>query len=152
MRIEKISFEVIQDFWSKHLWPGRQSPIEPVACINSMGDIDLTVRRFDPLFYGAFKESHLVGVVSFSLTSSSEARMRGICVLPNHRGKGISRMLFTRGKEEVIVTPTVQRLWTMGRLINLDYYTKLGFVLGIETSAYEFGPHNIMFFNIKRNS
>lgn len=150
MHVEKISFEVAKTFWAEHLWPGRQSPIEPVACINSAGEIDMSLRDFNPLFYGAFENSHLVGVVSFSQTSLLEARMRGICVQANHRGKGISRLLFQEGKKEIVAIPTLKRLWTMARLINMDYYDKLGFVPGAETSAYEFGPHNIMVLDLEK--
>lgn len=151
MRIEKISFEVIKPFWEEHLWPGRKSPVEPVACINSNGEIDLSVRQFTPLFYGAFESSSLVGVISFSLTSSSEARLRGICVHPDYRDRGISKLLFYEGQKETVAVPGVERLWLMSRLINLEYYAKLGFVLGKETNAYEFGPHNIMFLNLKKD-
>ncbi|NUN05057.1 MAG: GNAT family N-acetyltransferase [Bdellovibrio sp.] len=152
MHVEKISFEVIKKFWSEHLWPGRQSPIEPVSCVNSSGTIDLTVRSYHPFFWGAFADSQLLGVVSFSQTSPSEARMRGICVHPDHRGQGVSRRLFDEGRKDAVGIPSLQRLWTMGRLINIDYYGKLGFMRGIEVNAYEFGPHNIMFLDLKKES
>lgn len=150
MHVKKISFEVAKTFWAEHLWPGRHSPIEPVSCINSTGEIDLSLRDFNPLFFGAFANSHLVGVVSFSQTSLLEARMRGICVQENHRGKGISRLLFEEGKKEIVAISSVERLWTMARLINTDYYGKLGFVPGVETSDYEFGPHNLMVLDLEK--
>lgn len=152
MYIEKISFELIKSFWAEHLWPGRQSAIEPVSCINSNGSIDLTLRDFTPNFYGAFKDSRLLGVVSFSQTSPSEVRLRGICVHPEHRRQGISRRLFEEGRKESLTIPSARRLWTMGRLINIDYYGRLGFAPGVQINKFEFGPHSLMFLDLTKET
>lgn len=141
--IREIDFETIKDFWSIHLWPGRESIIEPVSCIDSSGNIDLSIKNYIPHFFGYYKEKQLVGVISICPTSAIEMRQRGVCVLKDFRGQGIANQLI---KHCFQYTKSVEYflLWTMARIENIEFYNKFGFSEKLQVTSFEFGPHIIM--------
>lgn len=142
---KNISFEAISAFWIEHLWPGRISPIEPVSCINSAGEIDILLQgKYEPQFFGIYFEEALCGVLSICQTSFTEVRLRGICVRPEMRGKGFSNLLLKKAFEQISMIPNIQVVWTMSRESNFNFYNKFNFQKFKFVTQYEYGPHIIL--------
>lgn len=142
--VAEISFEVIKSFWAAHLWPGRNSEIEAVSCITSEGQISLDLRKFSPLFFGVFSAENLVGVVSSCQTSSSEIRLRGICVLSEYRNHGLAKMLVKAAFQKNSTISDVSEFWTLARAVNEVFYMQLGFSTYKKIEGFEYGPHFVM--------
>lgn len=142
--IREISFQEIKIFWSKNLWPGRESAIEPVSCINSVGEIDINLQNFSPTFFGLFVDTQIAGAISTCQTSANEFRVRGICIISEYRGQGFSAQLMKAALENILKTNKNPIAWTLAREVNLEFYNKFGFFETKRISKYEFGPHIIL--------
>ncbi len=143
IEIQEISFEFISGVWAEKLWPKRVSAIEPVSAINEHGIIDAEILKYPPVFWGAFVEKKLVGVISCHPTSKENFRLRGIFVDEEYRSLKIGKLLI----EQVVShadTNGASLVWALVRQSNRDYFTKFDFKVLNETSAYEFGPHFLM--------
>lgn len=141
--IKEIDFTTIKSFWANNLWLGRQSTIEPVACINKEAEIDMKLKKYTPFFWGFYEHGFLVGVISFCPTSVVEGRMRGVCILPEYRNKKIAFRLISEcihKAKELRIT----EIWTMARDSNINFYNRFGFKIYKKTDRFEFGPHTIM--------
>jgi GNAT superfamily N-acetyltransferase len=98
--IQKLSYPQVEAFWAAHLWPGKPESLRPMSSMLFGGGFDIRIRNnYEPVFFGAFSESELVGVNSGHFTAPGEFRSRGLCVLPAHRGKGLGLLLLTRTLE-----------------------------------------------------
>jgi N-acetylglutamate synthase-like GNAT family acetyltransferase len=140
--VEEISFERIYPIWKEKLWPLRQSPIEPVSCINSKGEIDSEIARFSPQFFALLESSEIRGVVSCHPTSHNEMRLRGVWIDENFRGMDFGRRLVSQVIEAKSLEPWTW--WLMCRVKNVEFFQKLHFQAEQEISQYEYGPHMIM--------
>mgnify|MGYP003375344391 CR=1 FL=1 len=142
--IQEISFQEIKNFWATHLWPSRQSLIEPVSCINSEGDIDIRLKEFIPLFYGQFFNNNLIGAISSCQTNFDEFRMRGLCVAKDHRGSGFSTRLIKTVFENITESVPKPTIWTLSRDTNFEFYNQFDFYKHKSVLNYEYGPHIIL--------
>lgn len=141
--IQEVSFSTILPVWQHRLWPGRQSEIEPVSCINKEGKIDPQILLFEAKFFAARFENELLGVVSCHPVSANTMRIRGLFVDENHRNKKVGARLVSRVFEECVAQGTPE-LFGLVRLKNEIYFKKRGFEIYKSQAGYEFGPHLIM--------
>lgn len=140
MKVSPITYEKIESIWRLYLWPGRQSSIEPISWINHMGQIDMTLKIGSPTFWGAFESDVILGVISGFKTSPEMYRSRGIWVAPDHRNRGLGRLLLEEVDKQA-VREGCRAVWTMPRSSSWEFYSKMGFRITGTTDQYEFGPH-----------
>lgn len=151
MKIRPITFEQILPFWQNHLWPGRQSVIEPTSAIQFLGGYDMSLMSVQPYFYsiGVEKDGQeqVVGVTSGFKCSESHFRLRGTWIAPQARGRGCGRQL-VEAVENKARQSGCQILWTLARKDSAEFYGKLNFQIAAETNEFEFGPHYFMAKNL----
>lgn len=93
--VKLISQEEALDFWRHHLWLSTTKPVAPLSSMVLGGGYDMAIyQTAKPFFFGVRSaKSELVGVVSGFATSSEHFRSRGLCVLPEFRGRGLGVLL-----------------------------------------------------------
>lgn len=89
-RVVVISQAEALEFWRRHLWSETVKPVAPVSSMVLGWGYDMAIYQIaQPFFFGVRSaNSELVGVVSGFATSSEHFRSRGLCVLPEFRGRG----------------------------------------------------------------
>jgi GNAT superfamily N-acetyltransferase len=98
--IQELPYSPVEAFWAAHLWPGKPESLRPMSSMLFHGGFNRDIRdRYEPVFFGAFSGSELVGVNSGHFTAPGEFRSRGLCVLPPYRGKGLGLLLLRRTLE-----------------------------------------------------
>jgi len=152
----QTTFDNIYDLWNEGLWPNRVSKIEDRSALSfdvilwkKYGNISITKQReriweYKPTFWVVRENNKIIGVNSGFKTNENIYRSRGLYVIPEKRGQGISRMLLkltieTAKKEECEV------IWTMPRKSALPAYESVGFnkIGGWIDEGVEFGPNCI---------
>lgn len=97
--------------------------------------------------------SDLIAVASFyrepipdGPSAERQLRIRGMAVLPAHRGKGLGRSLVDAGLDIAIrQSPPPSLVWCNARTTAAGYYAKLGFTpRGDEFEIEGIGPHFVM--------
>jgi ribosomal protein S18 acetylase RimI-like enzyme len=125
--IEQCEFNDILPYWTNELWPDRKSVIEPFSCIDINGEIDIEIMKIaKPVFFKFMQDQETIGVVSAQNTDLNAIRLRGVWVNPAHRNQGVGLKL-ARAVTDYAVQKNVQSVWTMARVINLNFYEKCGF-------------------------
>ena len=142
-----ISFETICHVWQKHLWQNRVSPIETHSAMTWPFDgnpieYDMDIFNYEPNFFAIFQRQEIVGVNSGHRTKHNIYRSRGIWVHPDHRKKGVSKMLFD-ATEKQARNEGCNMIWSIPRKSALPAYTKFGFetVGDFFDEGMEFGPN-----------
>jgi GNAT superfamily N-acetyltransferase len=142
-----ISFETICHIWQKHLWQNRVSPIETHSAMTWPYDgnpleFDMDIFDYTPSFFGVFHNGRVIGVNSGHRTKDNIYRSRGIWVHPDHRKKGVSKMLFD-ATEKQARNEGCNMIWSIPRKSALPAYTKFGFetVGDFFDEGMEFGPN-----------
>lgn len=139
--IEPCSFEEILPWWENHLWPDRESEIEPVSAIDIHGNIDMDwFENSTPHFWQARLNGKVVGVISAQTQKNKPVRMRGVWVAPDCRKSGVGQQLMNR-VFETCTTGKHPYVWAMARHDSLDFYKKCGYREVEKITKYEFGPH-----------
>ena len=152
----QTTFENIYDLWNEGLWPNRISKIEDRSALSfdvplwkNYGNVSITKQReriweYKPTFWVVREDNEIIGANSGFKTDDRVYRSRGLYVVPEKRGQGISRMLLkltieTAKKEECGV------IWTMPRKSALPAYESVGFnkIGGWIDEGVEFGPNCI---------
>ena len=141
--IKQISFKQILPVWSGKLWPERKSDIEPVSAIDQNGFIDMTILKFEPIFWGAYFKHELVGVISTHPTETDMYRLRGVFVEEKYRSHRVGKKLVDTVAKYAEAKKAIA-LWTLARKANKNFYEHCGFSIGKEINTYEFGPHYLM--------
>lgn len=145
MQISEVSFEEIEQIWSKYLWPDRISKIEPISLIDRDGNIDKQILEIaKPKFLKLHSGNEVFGVTSFLMTEPHVWRLRGTWVDESLRRRNLGSQLLQESMsliKEVDLKPSV---WTMARKNSDSFYLKNGFVKKKLITNYEFGPHFIM--------
>ena len=143
--IEEITFDQILPIWNQHLWPERQSRIEPVSAIDIESNIDMTIFNYlnKAHYFAAFDGDQIIGVISGHLTKPNQCRLRGLFVMPGYRGQSISRHLIEAELNHAIALGCTQ-IWALIRTKNIGLFAKYEFKEHMFTDKYEFGPHFIV--------
>lgn len=144
--VREIDFETIFPYWKEHLWPERKSRIEPVSYIILNGQIDGSIREFEPRFFSICFQNEIIGVLSYHATASNTFRLRGLWISPLYRNQKLGTRLINEVLSEI--PPKPHLIWLMSRMQNRQYYKNFGFEYHLQVEGYEYGPHMIM---IKRN-
>lgn len=129
--VKTIGWQQILPVWQHKLWHHRQSAIEPQSAMTwpFQGDpepINMSIFEFEPVFWGVFMDSKLVGVNSGHRTSDTQYRSRGIWVDPDYRTQGIAQQLFEHTQQQAI-SENCEMLWSIPRRTALRAYEKFGF-------------------------
>ena len=147
METTNITFETICHVWQKHLWQNRVSPIETHSAMTWPFDgnpieYDMDIFNYKPAFFAIFQRQEIVGVNSGHRTKDNIYRSRGIWVHPDHRKKGVSKMLFD-ATEKQARNEGCNMIWSIPRKSALPAYTKFGFetVGDYFDEGMEFGPN-----------
>ena len=152
----ETSFENIYDFWSEGLWPNRISKIENRSALDwdwdlwkNFGNISITKQRkkiweYEPTFWAVREDDKIVGVNSGFRTDKDVYRSRGVYVVPEKRGAGLSKMLL-KLTIAIAKKENCGIIWTMPRKDSLFAYESVGFrkIGGWIDEGVEFGPNCI---------
>ena len=126
-RICEISYEQILAFWREFLWPNQPESQRPMSTMLFHGGFDMSIpARYQALFLGLFAHGQLCGVVSGHPTSETEFRLRGLCVHPEHRGRGWGTLLL-RAALEAASSSGASVAWSYPRDSAWFAYEKAGF-------------------------
>ena len=142
LTLELCPFEEILPSWRDHLWPERQSPIEPISWLNHRAEVDSSVpSHAEPIFF-VMKDLHgkTCAVVSGHKTDPFMFRSRGLWVHPDWREKGVGTVIM-RALENEARSLGSKVIWTMPRQSAAHFYEKNGFSLEKQIEGFEFGPH-----------
>jgi GNAT superfamily N-acetyltransferase len=94
-----------------------------------------------PVDFICVRDPDIVGVISGFLSKQGLYRCRGIYVRPEHRGQGISRLLFAAAEQQAVARGCL-RMWSFPRHDALPSYLAYGFR---QTSGWrwsgEWGPN-----------
>lgn len=131
MKIERLTFKHINDIWSTHLWPDRESAIESHSAMTwpfegNPEEYDMNVFNYPATFWGVYIDNKLVGVNSGHKTTDTQYRSRGIWVDPEYRKQGIAQNLFNMTKHQAVLEKA-DMIWSLPRKTALPAYTKFGF-------------------------
>jgi GNAT superfamily N-acetyltransferase len=137
--ISNITFDTINEIWSKELWPDRKSPITPTSAMNYLNGYDLVNMQYEPSFIAYKLGGKIIGVNSGHMCMDGSYRSRGLFVYPEYRKQGIGVQLLLatidQGKSE-----SANFVWSYPRNTSWETYKKAGFVL---TSDWEYSETGI---------
>lgn len=137
--IKLISFEEILPLWKK-LWPDTD-PIKPFNEWEFLGGYNPEVPCSEVWFIGYYDGDSLVGCNSCFMSSKMHLRSRGIYILPEYRGKGISKHLFD-ATIQIAEKNNAELVWSYPRLDALPSYLAAGFeAIGDPFDDFDYGPN-----------
>lgn len=137
--IQLILFEEILPLWKK-LWPDTEV-IKPHNEWEFLGGYNPEVPCSDVWFIGYYDDDKLVGCNSCFMSSKNHLRSRGIYILPEYRGKGISKFLFDK-TIEIAKQNDAELIWSYPRLDALPSYLAVGFeTIGDPFTEFDYGPN-----------
>lgn len=137
--IKLISFEDILPLW-KELWPNTE-PIKPYNEWEFLGGYNSEIPRSNVWFIGYYDGDNLVGCNSCFMSAKSHLRSRGIYILPEYRGRGISKYLFDK-TIEIAEQNHAELVWSYPRLDALPSYLAAGFeTIGDAFNEFDYGPN-----------
>jgi len=150
------TFENIYDIWNEGLWPNRVSKIEDHSALyfdvllwKKYGNVFINKQRekiweYKPTFWVVRENNKVIGANSGFRTDENIYRSRGLYVSPEHRGKGVSKMLL-KLTIEVAKKEKCEVIWTMPRKSALPAYESMGFrkIGKWIGEGVEFGPNCI---------
>lgn len=123
-----------------------------------LGGVDMALMKSQPTFWrvidgaqnSAVNSSTTIGVLSGHfggwITERRSYRTRGLWVAPDHRGKGLARLLMRAAFEQAI-KENCELVWTFPRKASMPFYESMGFELigswidDSDPQAGEFGPN-----------
>lgn len=146
--IKNLNFTDVLPVWENKLWPGRDSPIEPMSAMiwptdTSQTEYDSSIfYSYEASFWGAFHGNKLIAVNSGHQTSPAEFRSRGIWVDSNYRRQGIAQILLGLA-DDCAIKLGCSMIWSMPRISALGAYEKHGFVTQGKAFKTETSDQNI---------
>ena len=134
------SWDQIRQIWETELWPDRRSELRTHSAMRYLGGYDSDIHT-SPVDFICVRDPDIVGVISGFLSKQGLYRCRGIYVRPEHRGQGISRLLFAAAEQQAVARGCL-RMWSFPRHDALPSYLAYGFR---QTSGWrwsgEWGPN-----------
>ena len=134
------SWDQIRQIWETELWPDRRSELRTHSAMRYLGGYDSDIHT-SPVDFICVRDPDIVGVISGFLSKQGLYRCRGIYVRPEHRGQGISRLLFAAAEQQAVARGCL-RMWSFPRHEALPSYLAYGFR---QTSGWrwsgEWGPN-----------
>jgi len=127
--IIQIDFDTAKEIWQTHLWPNRQSQIEPSSALCYLtGKYNLENITYEPTFFAYMMDNRIVGVNSGHRTVNSGYRSRGLYVFEEYRGKGIATKLLQSTIEQARKEQCIF-IWSLPRHSAWPTYQRVGFEL-----------------------
>lgn len=127
--INKIDFETIQTIWREHLWPNRQSSIEPCSALCYLtGKYDLHNIKHAPTFFAYEVDGKIAGVNSGHKTVNGGYRSRGLFVFEEFRGQRIGSKLLAATIDQARLEHSFF-IWSLPRKTAWTTYEQVGFTL-----------------------
>lgn len=87
----------------------------------------------DSFHLGLFYENELVSIVSFMKTkhnmlNGEQYQLRGMATIEKFQGKGFGKILVEKS-EEILIKKNINYVWCNARVIALNFYKNIGFVI-----------------------
>lgn len=146
-QVKEIDYETIYIVWRDKLWPGRVSPIRAMSSMQYLGGYNVAVYDlYTPTFWGLYCNDGLIGVNSGYRSTDDAYCSRGLWIDENHRGKGLSKLLFVELEKQAL-SEGCQALWSIPRVTSFPAYKSFGFEASSDwfTEGMEFGPNRYVF-------
>lgn len=142
IKVEKVSFEIIETIWKNNLWKDRKSPIETHSAMKLHGGYDIDYFNNTASFLVVKNSNNIIGCLSGHMTSPYWYRSRGLWVLDTYRRKGIATVLMQE-LVNIAISEGALWIWTFPRISSLDFYQSQGFIRSSENinEDVEFGPN-----------
>ena len=139
--ITTITFDELLPIWEKHLWPNRQSSIDPNSAMCYLGGYDLVNMDGMPTFFAYVLEGEIAGVNSGHMCKDKQYRSRGLYVFDKFRGRGIGTLLLTATIEQAKKESAVL-CWSYPKQTSWKSYLAAGFELASEWEMSETSDAN----------
>ncbi len=139
--IEKLTFEEVLPIWTNHLWPDRQSSIDPNSAMCFLGGYDLVNMDTVPTFFAYVIDGEIAGVNSGHMCKDKQYRSRGLYVFEKFRGKGIGTILLKATIEQAIVEGAAL-CWSYPKQTSWKSYLAAGFELASDWEDSETSDAN----------
>ena len=139
--IKKLMFNEVLPIWKNHLWPDRQSSIDPNSAMCFLGGYDLGNMDPIPTFFAFIVDGEIAGVNSGHMCNDKQYRSRGLYVFEKFRGKGIGTILLKATIEQAIVEGAAL-CWSYPRKTSWKSYLAAGFELASDWEKSETSDDN----------
>ena len=139
--IKIITFEEILPIWQDHLWPDRESSIDPTSAMSYLGGYDLVNMQSSPTFFAYMIEGEIAGVNSGHKTMNDGYRSRGLYVSDKFRGKGIGTILLKATIDQARIE-NANMCWSYPRQSSWKSYLNAGFELASDWETSETSDAN----------
>lgn len=139
--ISKLTFEEVLPIWENHLWPDRQSSIDPNSAMCFLGGYDLVNMHTTPTFFAYLIDGEIAGVNSGHMCKEQQYRSRGLYVFDKFRGKGIGTFLLNATIEQAR-TENAMLCWSYPRKTSWKSYLAAGFELASDWEKSETSDDN----------
>jgi len=142
MKVETVSFEIIETVWRNNLWQNRKSPIETHSAMKLHSGYDINYFNNPASFLVIREHDDIVGCLSGHMTAPYWYRSRGLWVADAYRRKGIARLLMQE-LTSIALSENALWIWTLPRISSLNFYQSQGFIRSSENidEGVEFGPN-----------
>jgi len=139
--IKKLMFNEVLPIWKNHLWPNRQSSIDPNSAMCFLGGYDLVNMDPIPTFFAFIVDGEIAGVNSGHMCNDEQYRSRGLYVFEKFRGKGIGTILLKATIEQAR-TENAILCWSYPKQTSWKSYLAAGFELASEWESSETSDSN----------
>ena len=139
--IKTITFKEVLPIWDTHLWPTRQSSIDPNSAMCFLGGYDLVNMDTVPTFFAYVIDNEIAGVNSGHMCNGQQYRSRGLYVFENFRGKGIGTILLKATIAQAMVEGAAL-CWSYPRKTSWKSYLAAGFELASDWEKSETSDDN----------
>jgi GNAT superfamily N-acetyltransferase len=139
--IKKLMFNEVLPIWKNHLWPDRQSSIDPNSAMCFLGGYDLVNMDPIPTFFAFIVDGEIAGVNSGHMCNDEQYRSRGLYVFEKFRGKGIGTILLKATIEQAR-TENAILCWSYPKQTSWKSYLAAGFELASEWESSETSDSN----------
>ena len=134
-------FNEVLPIWKNHLWPNRQSSIDPNSAMCFLGGYDLVNMDPIPTFFAFIVDGEIAGVNSGHMCNDEQYRSRGLYVFEKFRGKGIGTILLKATIEQAR-TENAILCWSYPKQTSWKSYLAAGFELASEWESSETSDSN----------
>ena len=138
--ITTITFEEVLPIWNTHLWPDRQSSIDPASAMCYLGGYDIQ-NMTSPTFFAYMIDNEIAGVNSGHRTMNDGYRSRGLYVFEKFRGMGIGTHLLKATIEQAKLEHC-NMCWSYSRKSSWKSYLNAGFELASDWEISETSDAN----------
>ena len=143
-----VNFGTVLPIWQNEIWPGRITPIKPMAPMTYLGGHDMDIPKlYEPTFFAIFDDSgQVIGTTSGYQTSADHYRCRTMYVKPEFRRRGFA-MALVQAIVDGAIKAGCDLAWGLPRVSPMvAMFEKCGWVQTSEpiTEGMEFGPNVYM--------